>query len=73
MARMNDRIALVVGGAKGIGLATAQRLANEGAKVFLTGRTRQEVEEALTPGRKKISRPLSAPYGTNTVGSTPLS
>jgi NAD(P)-dependent dehydrogenase (short-subunit alcohol dehydrogenase family) len=46
MARMNDRIALVVGGAKGIGLATAQRLANEGAKVFLTGRNRQEVEEA---------------------------
>lgn len=46
MARMTDRIALVVGGAKGIGFATAERLAVEGAKVFLTGRNSAEVEEA---------------------------
>lgn len=46
MARMKDRIALVVGGAKGIGLATADRLATEGAMVFLTGRKVAEVEEA---------------------------
>jgi len=46
MARMAGRIALVVGGAKGIGLATAQALANKGATVFLTGRDRSEVEAA---------------------------
>lgn len=46
MARMTGKIALVVGGAKGIGLATAQALANEGASVFLTGRDRSEVEAA---------------------------
>jgi len=46
MARMKNRIALVVGGAKGIGLATAQKLAAEGASVFLTGRDRAEVEAA---------------------------
>ncbi|MAY63079.1 MAG: oxidoreductase [Rhizobiales bacterium] len=46
MARMKDRIALVVGGAKGIGLATARRLADEGAVVFLTGRNAEEVEAA---------------------------
>lgn len=46
MARMTDKIALVVGGAKGIGLATAQKLATEGASVFLTGRNRAEVDAA---------------------------
>lgn len=46
MARMTDKAALVVGGAKGIGLAIAQRLAAEGASVFLTGRDAAEVEAA---------------------------
>ncbi|WP_420963244.1 SDR family NAD(P)-dependent oxidoreductase [Brucella sp. IR073] len=46
MARMDDKVALVIGGAKGIGLAIAERLAAEGATVFLTGRRADEVEEA---------------------------
>lgn len=46
MARMKNKIALVVGGAKGIGLATAERLAAEGATVFLTGRNDDEVQAA---------------------------
>ncbi len=46
MARMVDKVALVVGGAKGIGLAVAERLAVEGASVFLTGRRADEVEAA---------------------------
>jgi NAD(P)-dependent dehydrogenase (short-subunit alcohol dehydrogenase family) len=43
---MTDKIALVVGGAKGIGLATGHKLAAEGARVFLTGRDPAEVETA---------------------------
>ncbi len=46
MARMVDKVALVVGGAKGIGLAVAERLAVEGASVVLTGRHADEVEAA---------------------------
>lgn len=46
MATMTNKVALVVGGAKGIGFATASRLANEGAIVFLTGRSADEVEAA---------------------------
>ncbi|TXN40206.1 SDR family oxidoreductase [Methylobacterium sp. WL30] len=46
MTRMMDKVALVVGGAKGIGLAIAERLAIEGASVFLTGRHGAEVEAA---------------------------
>ncbi|WP_380787045.1 SDR family NAD(P)-dependent oxidoreductase [Sphingomonas sp. R86521] len=46
MAKMTDKVALVVGGAKGIGFAIAERLAAEGAMVFLTGRRVDEVETA---------------------------
>ena len=38
MARFESRVAIVTGGAAGIGLATAQRLASEGARVIIAGR-----------------------------------
>jgi NAD(P)-dependent dehydrogenase (short-subunit alcohol dehydrogenase family) len=46
MARMKNKVALIVGGAKGIGFAIAERVAAEGAIVFLTGRRADEVENA---------------------------
>lgn len=46
MARMTNKTALIVGGAKGIGLAIAKRMAEEGAIVFITGRDQREVEAA---------------------------
>jgi NAD(P)-dependent dehydrogenase (short-subunit alcohol dehydrogenase family) len=46
MARMQNKVALVVGGAKGIGLAIAERLASEGATVFITSRRASDVEKA---------------------------
>ena len=46
MDRMTDKVALVVGGASGIGEAIAARLAAEGAAVFLTGRRQADVEGA---------------------------
>lgn len=47
MARkLENKIALVTGGSSGIGLATARRFAEEGAKLFVTGRRQEEVERA---------------------------
>jgi NAD(P)-dependent dehydrogenase (short-subunit alcohol dehydrogenase family) len=43
MARM--KVALVVGGAKGIGLAIAERLSAEGANVFITSRRGEDAEK----------------------------
>ena len=47
MARMSARVALVVGGASGIGEAIAARLAAEGAAVFVTGRRDAELNDAV--------------------------
>jgi NAD(P)-dependent dehydrogenase (short-subunit alcohol dehydrogenase family) len=46
MPAMTKKVALVMGGASGIGLAIAERLAKEGASVFLTGRRAADVEAA---------------------------
>jgi NAD(P)-dependent dehydrogenase (short-subunit alcohol dehydrogenase family) len=45
--KLEGKIALVTGGSSGIGLATAQRFAKEGAFVFITGRRESELEKAV--------------------------
>ena len=47
MSQLSGKTALVTGGTSGIGLATAQHLASEGAHVFLTGRTQDRVDAAV--------------------------
>ncbi len=48
MGQLEGRTAVVTGGSAGIGLATAVRLADEGAYVFVTGRRESELESAVT-------------------------
>ena len=45
--RFTDKIVLVLGGNSGMGLAAARAFAAEGAKVHLTGRNRQTIDEAV--------------------------
>ncbi|TPG35062.1 SDR family NAD(P)-dependent oxidoreductase [Mycolicibacterium hodleri] len=46
MSSLDGKIALVTGASAGIGLAVAQRLVDEGAFVYLTGRRTTELEKA---------------------------
>jgi len=47
MKKLEGKIAVITGGSSGIGLATAQRFAIEGAHVFITGRRQSELDEAV--------------------------
>jgi NAD(P)-dependent dehydrogenase (short-subunit alcohol dehydrogenase family) len=47
MSKHQGKVAVVTGGTSGIGLATAQRLVNEGAYVFITGRRQAELDAAV--------------------------
>ncbi len=47
MGQLSGKTALVTGGNSGIGLAAAQRLATEGAHVFVTGRNQETLDDAV--------------------------
>ncbi|OIK23086.1 SDR family NAD(P)-dependent oxidoreductase [Streptomyces malaysiense] len=47
MGQLEGKTAAVTGGSTGIGLATAARLASEGAHVFITGRRKDALDRAV--------------------------
>jgi NAD(P)-dependent dehydrogenase (short-subunit alcohol dehydrogenase family) len=47
MKRLEGKVAVVTGGNSGIGLATAIRLQEEGAKVAISGRSKKTLDEAV--------------------------
>src|SRR6266568_3409523 len=47
MKRLEGKVAVVTGGNSGIGLATAKRLQEEGARVAISGRSKKTLDEAV--------------------------
>ena len=60
--KLADKVALVTGGSAGIGLASAKALAEQGAKVYITGRRQEELDAAARRPRdprrrRRVKRP----------------
>jgi len=67
--RLTGKIALVTGSTAGIGFAIAKSLANEGAHVFVNGRTQERVDSAVAtirsqPGEPKVDG-ISADFSSS--------
>lgn len=53
--RMHDRRCLIIGGTGGIGLATARRFLDEGARVVVNGLSSIDLQDLFTSGRIALS------------------
>ena len=54
--KLTDKVALVTGSTAGIGFATAQALAAEGAHVYVNGRTQERVDAAVAAIRSQAGK-----------------
>ncbi len=59
MGKLDGKVALITGGNSGIGLAAAKRLVADGAYVFITGRRKSELDDAV----KQIGRNVTGVQG----------
>ncbi len=67
MNKLANKVAVITGGSAGIGLATAKEFIAQGAKVVITGRNQQTLDEAVkTLGNKAIGIQADAAKPTDT-------
>jgi NAD(P)-dependent dehydrogenase (short-subunit alcohol dehydrogenase family) len=55
MGKLQGKVAVITGGSSGIGLATAKRFVVEGARVFIMGRRRTELDAAVKEIGSKVT------------------
>ena len=55
MQRFEGSVALITGASRGIGLAIAQRICDEGGSVVITGRKQEGLDAAVASARRRSS------------------
>ena len=63
--RLKDKIAIITGGSRGIGYATADRFLEEGAKVILTASTQESADKAVAKLKEKYPDSIVAGISPN--------
>ncbi|MBE7085350.1 MAG: SDR family oxidoreductase [Clostridiales bacterium] len=67
MGRLDGKVAIITGGNSGVGAATAQLFAKEGAKVVITARRVPQLEEIATKIREAGGEVLAVPCDVSKV------
>ena len=67
--KLEGKVALVTGGAQGIGNAIARGLAAEGARIVIADLTRAEEAAAAFPGGVGITADVSSEQSSRSCGS----
>ena len=60
---LDDKVVLITGGSDGLGRATAERFALEGAKVVICARRAEHLVNVANEFRKEAMHPLDKDYG----------
>ena len=56
--KLEGKVAVITGGASGMGLATAKRFASEGAYVFIIDQNKKELDKDISDIGKNVSKDI---------------
>ena len=63
--RLKNKVAIITGGSRGIGYATADRFLEEGARVIITASTQESADRAVKKLQKKYPNSVIAGISPN--------